>query len=107
MNVSANVRIPVHMECEVVERNGEHYVQVNNIRAGFQILGDFKMDINVNTLVPDIIKGAVNEHANSNWRQLKPILEKETETYLHDIVYKAVTPIFENIPIRDFFLCTN
>lgn len=107
MNVSAIVRIPVHMRSQVIERNGEHYVQINDSSAAYQVLGDFRMDIKLNTLVPEMIKDAVNEQANSNWRRLKPQIVGIVQNYLSDMVREAVTPIFDNVPIRDFFLLSN
>lgn len=107
MNVSAIVRILVHMRSQVIKRNGEHYVQINDSSAAYQVLGDFGMDIKLNTLVPEMIKDAVNEQANSNWRRLKPQIVGIVQNYLPDMVREAVTPIFDNVPIRDFFLLSN
>lgn len=104
INVAANARIPMYMKSQKVERNGEEYVRINDISAGYEILGDFKMDVNFNTLIPNMIKDAVNEHANANWRQLKPEMERAAQKYLSDAMREAVTQILEKIPIRDFFL---
>lgn len=99
----ACVRIPVRMKSEVIERNGERYVQINDIRASFNVFGEFSVDINFDTPIPEVIRGAVNEQANSKWRQLKSQIAADIEEYICDIVHHTIVPIFSKIPIRDFF----
>lgn len=101
--VSACVRIPVRMKSEVIERNGERYVQINDIKASFNIFGDFSVDINFDTPMPEAIRSMVNEQANCKWKQLKPQIAADIEEYICDIAYHTIVSIFSKIPIRDFF----
>lgn len=101
--MAANVRIPVRIKSEIVERNGEQYVQIKNINASFHILRDFNMDAKFHTLVPDMFKSTVNEQANSNWKQFKPLIEAQLEKYVSKIVHETLFPIWEKVAIKDFF----
>lgn len=101
--MAANVRIPVRIKSEVVERNGEQYVQIKNINVSFHILRDFKMNTKFHTLIPDMLKATVNEQANSNWKQFKPLVEAQLEEYIAKIVHETLFPIWENVAIKDFF----
>lgn len=104
IDISACLRIPMHLNGEIIERNGEQYLQINCINVSFQILCDFKMDMKFDTPIPELVRGVVNEQANSNWRKLKPHIESEIKEYIAKIAHKAIAPIYAKVPIRDFFL---
>lgn len=79
-------------------------MQIRNISSSLEILCDFKLNMKLNSLIPDIIQHVVNEQANSNWVRLKPIIEKHSREYISQIVYEALCPIFSKIPLRNYYL---
>lgn len=89
---------------EIVDRNGEQYMQITDISVSIEILCDFKMDMKLNSLIPNIVQHVANEQANTNWVRLKPIIEKNGEEYVSQIVYNALNPIFARVPLRNFYL---
>lgn len=94
----------VYVQSETIERNGEQYVQINDINVEYSSYGDFKMNLNFDSLIPKMIHGVINEQTNSNWRLLKPQIECEVQKYISTIVHRAMTPILDKMPIRKFFL---
>lgn len=104
IDITANLRIPLRAKSEKIERNGEHYVQIKSIDASVQILGDFKMNMGHNSIIPELVRSDVREVKNSKWMQLKPQIETQIEKHVSDIVLQAITPIFAKVPIQSFFL---
>lgn len=68
------------------------------------MLGDLKMDVKFDSIVPEVVKGVFNEEANSNWLNLKPQIENDFGKYLSEIVGKILTALLAKVPIQDFFL---
>lgn len=69
--------MPLRVKSEKIERSGEHHVQIKNIDASVQILGDFKMYMGHNSIIPELVRGDVSELQSSKWMELKPQIETQ------------------------------
>lgn len=92
----------MHIKSEIIERNGEQYLQMKSIDSSVHFDGDFKIDIKFSTAVPEIVQKALNEQANSNWKHVKPLIGADIKNYVSEIVYEIFDPIFAKVPIRGF-----
>lgn len=54
-------------------------MQINDIKASYNVFGDFDVDVNFDKPIPEVIRRVVNEQANSRWRQLKPQIAADME----------------------------
>lgn len=100
----ASVRVLLNLKNEIIQRNGEQYFQINSIDSSFQILCDYKTDIQLNTRIPEIMQNALNEQANSKWKQLKPLIETQFNEHIAEVLHKTLAPVFENIAYKHIFL---
>lgn len=95
----------LNLKNEIIHRNGEKYLQINSMdSSSVRILGDFKLDMQLKSRVPKIVQNAINEQAKSCVKQLKPLIEIQFNEHLSEILYKAFTPVFANVAIKNLLL---
>lgn len=89
------------IDCVVIQRNGKDYVKMNGARTTVKF-SDFSFKAesdSVNPFVVDIVNRIVNANFDFISRQIDvPFCE-----YTGEVIESILTPIFDNIPIQNFF----
>lgn len=90
------------VDCDVIERHGKHYVNLKNVHTHVNNVGQYSMKLESPEAMPLAI-ATVNRIVNTNWRVLYVETKPQLESIIGEIVEAFLTPIFNTIPIQDFF----
>lgn len=88
-------------ECDVIERNGKHYLNVKSlgITVNFE---DYSMKFECGTGIP-IVYDTINHIINANRRLFFLENEQQFKNVLSEVTTAVFAPIFNKIAIQDFF----
>lgn len=102
MFFAENVVVKQVLDTAVIERDGEEYLDIRNIKLDLTLS---KLSINFANIVRDEnIDEAINKVINDNWKDIYYELKPDMEKNMADVIRTLVKPLFDNIPYRSFFL---
>lgn len=97
-----NVEIRQVFETQVVEKGGEEYLEIKNVRVQLTVS---KLTIQFNSRTGnEAINDTVNKVVNENWKDIYYELKPDLEKNIGDVIKSLVKPMFGDIPYKDFFL---
>lgn len=98
-NATENLEYTHTFACNVIERNGNHFVNITN--ADIEVkFGDFSMKFTCGTSIPLVIK-LINHAANANRRLIFAENEENVKEILNEAGQAFIKPIFDKFAIQE------
>lgn len=86
----------------IIQRDGKDYVTLSDLSVSNQV-SNYRAYIHYDNNIASTIYSLVDGTINSNWRILKPMIDPTINRFIGEILEDVVTPIFNEIPLQDFF----
>lgn len=98
----ANLEIRQIIDFDVIQKDGKDYIKIKKVRVHLK-LKKFHVEFNSKTGNPTI-NDTINKAINENWREIYSELKPDLEKNIGDVVKTLVSPLFDEIAYKDFFL---
>lgn len=85
-----------------MQRNGENYLNVNNVKIHQMDLSHFSLASKYKS-IPQFITQQINNVLNASWRLLKADIDPTLKKFFGNVIQSIITPMFDAITIQNFF----
>lgn len=99
--MTENLEIHYIFDCDVIERNGKQYANVIGFRNEVKY-EDCSFKFESDSIIPSVTK-TINQIVNDHWKLIFVEMETQWKKVINKIARKIFKPIFDQIPIQDFF----
>lgn len=99
--VIENLEVVHNFDCNLIERDEKHYVNITNVRSAVKCEDDW-LKVKSDTAIQFVIK-TINHIITTNRKFILAENEPNIRNTLGKITLSLLTPIFNKFAIQDFF----